>query len=440
MLGKTRFSKISPTFCVFPWMEQVVQPSGMMSFCCVAQQGGMISKESGAPYRAGKDRMEDAKNSPFMRNLRRDMLEGKKIDACRTCYFQESIGKKSYRQMHNEEWGREARGEILARIEASKKNDYAVSSAPIYLDLRLGNLCNLKCRSCNPYNSSQIFKETTQLMKESPEFENLRRKYEWSNPVVIEPWFETDKFWSEVHEAIPFLKKVYLTGGEPTLIQKNYEFLQRCVDTGYSKNIFLMFNTNCTNVQERFLELLPHFKWVLMNASIDSFGKSNDYIRHLSRWESIDRNFQKLLQVPGKVKLGVTPVIQIYNILEITNLLDYVEEMAVKHSKSINVDFLYATSPVYIDASILPQSIKSKAKERLEAFVKRSRFYGKEDFLTNSVDSCMNLLGRTEEAASEDRLRDFLTYTKILDDKRGQDFKTQFEELHGMLAAEGWTS
>ena len=43
---------------------------------------------------------------------------------------------------------------------------------------------------------------------------------------------------------------------EPTLVQGNYEFLQQLIDQGYAKNIGLVFNTNVTNFQDRFLAVV----------------------------------------------------------------------------------------------------------------------------------------------------------------------------------------
>ena len=427
---------ISPTFCVYPWIEQVVQSTGQLSFCCVADLGGKLRKENGEFFMAAEDKLEDAWNSTAMQNIRRAMLNGEKVDACKLCYFQESIGKHSYREMHNSEWQNKAGKEIARRVEESRNNNYKIEAPALYLDLRLGNLCNLKCRSCNPYNSSQIFKETVQLLKDDPAFNTVYTKNFGGTPPATSPWFEKDEFWDEVIAAIPNIRKVYLTGGEPTLIEKNYKFLNACVDSGHAKNIFLMFNTNCTNIQDRFLDLLPHFEFVLMNASIDGLDSTNEYIRFLSRWETVDRNFQKLLQAKGNIQMGVTPVIQVYNILTIVDLLEYVEKMMMQYNKKISVDFLYATHPKFIDISILPLSIKKLAATRLENFRKRSISYGVETFMTNSIDSCLNLL-QTSGDGSAEQLNDFLSYTGSLDRNRKQTFQKQFPELHSMLGSEG---
>ncbi len=430
----------SKTLCVYPWIEQVVQSNGKVGFCCVAKGGGMVKKDDGEAFRAGVEPLEDAWNSNHMKNIRKAMLAGENVAGCELCYFQESIGKTSYREMHNEEWLNKARVEIESRIEASQRNDFKLDTPALYLDLRLGNLCNLKCRSCNPYNSSQIYRETNQLYDLDLEFRNFWKKHNHDKkPAETPEWYESDLFWDEVIKSIPNLRKVYLTGGEPTLIEKNYKFMQACIDSGYAKNIFLMFNINCTNVQDKFLDFLPHFEFVLINASIDGFGKENEYIRHLSRWETIDKNFRKLVQLPKNVQIGVTPVVQVYNILTITKLLDYVEEIALNSERDINVDFLYATDPSYLNTQILPNSVKQEAISRLENYKRRSKTYHVQRYLKNSIDSCINLLSEHPES-DELRMRDFAQYTRLLDIHRKQRLESVMPDLSELLIAEGLLS
>ena len=292
-----------------------------------------------------------------MQSLRKGMLEGKKHPKCSTCYFQESIGKKSYREMHNEEWLKQIPKEIHRRVEASKENDFKVSDGPVYLDLRLGNICNLKCRSCNHHNSSKIYSESKALLQKDPEFTKLWKElYAGEELKPMPKWFESDEFWDQIIGSIPSLKKVYLTGGEPTLIENNFRFLQACIDSGRAKKIFLMFNINGTRVEDRFLEAIKHFKFVLINVSIDAEGQMNEYIRKGSDWDVIQKNLHKLCQTPNNVQLGVTPVLQAYNILNITDLLRYIESLVVKHRRDINVDFLYLLSPSFLAVEIKFQS------------------------------------------------------------------------------------
>ncbi len=137
--------------------------------------------------------------------------------------------------------------------------------------------------------------------------------------------FDDPAFWEGIYAQLPSLRKVYLTGGEPTLIRKNQEFLRKCVETGHAKHISLMFNVNCTHLPEEFVSLLRQFEFVLINASIDGFDDVNSFIRGGSDWATIDKNFRTMLEIEGQVQIGVTPTVQIYNVLSLVPLLEYIE-------------------------------------------------------------------------------------------------------------------
>src|SRR5688572_19702967 len=88
------------------------------------------------------------------------MHAGKRLDACRLCYQDEENGIRSYRQWANEYWlGASGSAEAVARsVERSQSAGFE-AARPLSFDLRLGNLCNLKCRMCSAGFSSQIEKD-----------------------------------------------------------------------------------------------------------------------------------------------------------------------------------------------------------------------------------------------------------------------------------------
>ena len=430
-------SQDSKTFCVYPWAHQLVLPPGTIGYCCVAKEGGPVLKKDGNRLRVPAATLSEAWNSDYQRDVRKKMLNGESLSACQLCYYQESIGKNSYRQMHNQEWLEKERAEIESRIDYSRNHDFAVKDGALYLDLRLGNLCNLKCRMCNPHNSTKIAAETEGLLKSDVEFKAVYAKYYGEDAVRIPKWYEDQTFWDGIYSQLGSLKKVYLTGGEPTLIKKNYEFLKKCVDSGHSKHIFLMFNINCTNLTDEFLSYLEHFEFVLVNASIDGFKSVNEYIRGSSDWDVVSANFFKLLRAKGPLQIGVTPTIQVYNVLSITDLLEYVERVSLEAGKSVNLDFLYVTDPPYLDIRILSPSIRQIALGKVLAYLaKSSDFVNSNKYLKNSLDSLVNAL-RSTAPANMEKLAEFAQYTKSLDRARGENFNVSLPVLSHSLASEG---
>ena len=417
----------SKTFCVYPWIQQQTTPTGKINFCCISMHT-FVPRENGEAMMLDKETFKDAWNSGYMKDIRKKMIDGKPVTGCETCYEQEKVGKRSYRQSHNEEWSKKIGSRKLeGLVERSVKNDFAVDQPPAYLDLRLGNLCNLKCRMCNPYNSVQIQKEWEKLDAKSGD------RY--------------SKFWKkyglEFGTCIPYLKKVYMTGGEPTLIEGNYRFLNKCREMGYAKKIELFFNINFTNLKDQFIEQLNDFHWVSVNASLDGYGIVNEYIRAPSRWSLIDKNFRKLAQQGGRrVALGISPVIQIYNILNIVDLLEYAEEVMEESGRKIIVDFLFCLHPDFLDIVHLPDNIKKEAISRLEEFKMSSQVYGKKTkeafFLTNGVDSTITRLTQSMGQENREMVNDFIRYSRTLDLERKQSMKDCLPELVFLLEEAGY--
>lgn len=421
------------SFCIYPWIHQYAKPTGHVGYCCIAHQDN-VKKDDGTDFDLSKDKLEDAWNSTYMKNLREDMYDGNKITGCETCYFQEKIGKESYRIRHNNDWTRRLGKQFVeSLVEDSKKNNFIVSDKPRYFDLRLGNLCNLKCRMCNPFNSTQIEKEWNSIDNNT----NGEMSKFWANRGVhkhsIEPWYESEIFWDSIDAAIPFLHKVYMTGGEPTLINKNYEFLEKCIDWGYADKIELFFNLNFTNMTDKFIDLINQFKWTNINASFDGIGSVNDYIRSPSNWNKLSENFAKLAKYGGNnIGLGISPVIQVYNILDIIPLLEWVEKITYETEKDILVDFLYCKSPKFLDPIILPQEIKLIALNQLKEYKSRpfyNRNSAKANFLKNSVDSCISMLEQNLDILNKHEIEEFKKYTKLLDNERKVSFLDTFPVL-----------
>ncbi len=210
------------TFCILPHIHQMIRQDGTVSLCCTAIDLGFQ-----------KDDPVKAWNSNYIKNVREALNNGKRIKQCQLCWDREDKGFRSMRQDANKEYG----------------TDLKPLATPKYLDLRLSNLCNLKCRMCNPVYSSQIAKEYDTINKEwSDEFiigteqEFLGKE---NNLQEVKPIM-----WDKLKSYIPGLEKIYFTGGEPTLVPQVKEYLQLCINTGHANHIDLVFTTNLTNINE----------------------------------------------------------------------------------------------------------------------------------------------------------------------------------------------
>ncbi len=383
------------SFCILPHIHQMARQDGSISLCCNAID---LGKQKDFPIQAWK--------SKYMEQVRKDLGSGNKISQCQLCWDSESKGFKSMRQDANAEYGVSA----------------ITLDTPKYLDLRLSNLCNLKCRMCNPVYSSQIAKEYTTMNDD------------WYNEFVIgeEKDFKTKTLhevkpdmWEQFKTYIPGLEKIYFTGGEPTLVPQVKEYLQECINTGHAHHIKLVFTTNLTNINNDILEMCEQFSNVHWGTSIDGYGELNNYIRTNSNWNAVDKNLKLLMQ--SKFSVGVHPTVSVYNILYITELLEYVEDLwDGRYMPYIFLNLLQ--TPDFLSFQYLPTNVKARASKKLERYLVQSKYCKVDNSHRNTVQSIIRLLKNSKHDTI--KLSTMKRFNSELDKTRQTKLEHILPEIH----------
>jgi MoaA/NifB/PqqE/SkfB family radical SAM enzyme len=426
----------SKTFCPYPWITVMTQPTGTVSWCCVARDnfknddGSMVDLNKG-------DRIESVWNSNHMRKIRKQMIEGEVVKGCEHCYDLEDMGFPSYRTNYIRDWFEySGKGEEIHNIiEKSIDNDYRVDESPMYLDFRLGNMCNLKCRMCQPQNSSQIQKEYAKIENTNPqEAQFIKDNFTWGQFAEnITPWQDDPEFLRQVEEWLPSVVKLYFTGGEPTIIERVYWIMEKCVEMGIAKDIELVFNSNMTNIQPRFLNLVEQFKNVLMCISVDAYGHENEYIRGASHWKQVEKNLRKYCASDVIGTVLFSPVIQIYNVLTITKLLDFCEELELEYGREVFVTFLICDYPTSLDFRNCPDQVREVAAGRLEEWLKRSKVLVNRPENVQTINATIKALKENRKDNWRQELITFQKYTDLLDSTRDEKMEEALPELHRLM-------
>jgi hypothetical protein len=78
-----------------------------------------VPKEDGKPMMLDKETFKEAWNSGYMKDIRKKMMNGEAVTGCETCYEQEKVGKRSYRQSHNEEWSKETGSKVFGKFSGA---------------------------------------------------------------------------------------------------------------------------------------------------------------------------------------------------------------------------------------------------------------------------------------------------------------------------------
>lgn len=354
-----RGDRVSPTFCVLPWIHRFTNIGGEVQVCCVSEEYNNNNiDDDGIPLNVLRVQDDDIlMNTHFMKNLRLEMMKGKWPRFCERCRVTEKDGGFSRRQFENATYF-----QFISRIINDTRPDGGIKVNIRTADYRLGNTCNLACRMCNPRSSSKWIKDWLQV-EEIPfasteaELDSFRRYKYYENP----------KIWESFRRQIPTLRNLHFAGGEPLVVDQMVRALKMCVDEGYAENIWLSYNTNLTYLPEEVKELWSRFHHVRIYASIDAYGELNDYIRYPSRWDLIHKNMIDLEENFEKYHLRlvlVNSTLQMYNVMRIDRLFKYLGEFEriIPIPKLINL-----FHPPYYSTQVLPLEMKDLVRERLKS-------------------------------------------------------------------------
>lgn len=394
-----------------PWNNVSVDPDGSVKPCCISRD--YIKKSDGTKFNLGHDKIEDFYNSPDYIEIRQKMLSGETVPGCSQCTQIESYGKESKRIITNRRFA-----DQLNQTETTVKPDIE------YFDLRFGNLCNLKCRSCIPLNSSQLDKQVIEHPK-------LKKFYHNSN-YNINDWYETEIFDSNLFSNLSHIKLLYITGGEPSLIKKNFELLKKLIKEGYSKDISLIINSNLTNDKSDFFDLIVEFKKVSFYASVDGYDSVQEYLRYPSDWSQIDKNIQKLVERRAdNIELKLAPVIQIVNLGSITDLFEYAEKFNRQADKLVVDVFLNVLeNPSYLNILHLPNEYKIECWNRIETWVNDKCQYQSELF-HSQLETLKNICFAVTEHPEE--IDTFFEFNEMLDKIQRTSLADTIPELYKIL-------
>lgn len=382
--------------CILPWIHLEATAVGNAKPCCLYKEPIKIN---GKIANLNNHSIDEVWNSDYMNNLRQQMIQGTEPEGCSACWEMESVGKRSKREISND-W-------FEHRLDRWNQP----LSTPTYFDLKLGTVCNLKCRSCSSYSSSKWAEDEIKIFGK-PFNQNLHSY-----------WIEEESpIWNEIEKFIPDIEYFDFTGGEPFLIKKHFEILQKCVDRGYAKNIIIHYNTNGSiQPTERMFEIWDQFKKVEIMFSIDGVEKKFEYLRHPAKWEKLVPIFQSVL-AKKKIWTPICYSVSIYNVMYMNEFIRWFKKFGL-HDDQLYFNFIFR--PEYMNIQSLPNESKIKIKEYLE---KTKTGYEWNDLKVKEVIDFM-----MEKSVSPDLPDQFRDMTIKLDEIRGENFAETFPELNEIL-------
>jgi radical SAM protein with 4Fe4S-binding SPASM domain len=380
----------SNTACTKLWNHLYIGTDNNITPCCIADHRYPLGNIENQSIKSILDSKESTQ-------LRQWMIDGYRVKSCKVCYNNEDNNIKSGRQSFKPK-----------SVDREKIR---------FLDVRLNNICNFKCRMCSEYFSSSIQQETIDIFGkdavlgyEKIDLSSTNRKTRLNNLQKLLPYVTKD------------LEKIYFAGGEPLITEEHYGILDQLIDVK-NFNININYNTNLSKLvykKQNVLDYWKHFTDVSVGASIDASGLTAEYVRHGTVWKDILDNINQIKNQTPHVNLTIASTVSwltLENLMELQTL--WIEQgLFTRDQLRINA----LVTPTFLCITSLPKFHKQRLSEKIKNHINRLG----QCQLSQHWAEAKNFMNNTN---SEYTLSEFTKTTRTLDIHRKESFVEVFPQF-----------
>lgn len=411
----------SPTFCIYPFSHFATKTDGEFKLCCRSEPVSHVASEG----------LLEAWNNETVKRVRRQMMVGERPKECETCWKMEDVGARSMRQRALVNGGTHSRWNLFKDSLPSLTESGELKIPPRSIELKISNLCNLKCRMCHPLDST-LWAKDWPAVEDMMEEQNggtyhLAKKLNITAKPLLSEFANNESWWSDFENLVDHLEIVEFAGGEPLIDDLHFrllEMLQR-----RAPDIDLKYSTNLTKLNYRGEDVTKkwsNFKSVEVYASCDGIYDVYDYIRTGGRFSDLDKNLDIIARTENfrLSEVAIACTIQMYNVFQVLEIADYFLNKKIRfHTHTV-------TWPRLLNIQILPNYAKNLLTEQTLTWMKREpRDENEEYFLPRTkkhLEDFINFMNGKDESHL---LPAFCEYTRRLDLIR----KTDARNLHPIL-------
>lgn len=358
----------SKTFCMHPFTGLATREDGAIKICCKSAPIGFIQNES----------LESAWNNDTMQLVRRQILNGERPEVCKPCWDLEDQGVESLRQRHINGVIPEARINLYPNTEFKEILPFEFPT----MEIKLNNLCNLKCRMCHPMDSTSWndWNQVVSFYKKEDNF--LVDKIDSLNLVnkpYLGPFDDSDNWWNSFEKLLPHFRRVEFAGGEPLMDPQHFKILEMLKP--YGNQIQLKYATNLSMLgkgNRTVHEYWPHFKSIAVNVSIDGYGPSYEYVRGNASWMELLSNIEEIQKFPNIDRIVGAVAVQVSNIYVIPRMIEFfLDTLGIVFYTNM------VSYPQCLSIQVLPEELKREVTDRL--LYAKTRIHGYDLVIKNPI-------------------------------------------------------
>ena len=395
----------SDTFCMMPWLHIHAFPDGRAYPCCFALDKYPVGD-------LNKNSMGEVFNNEEMRGIRNNMLANKPSKHCTKCYDQEKSGFFSLRLSSNKHFGHNIG--MVDNTQPDGTADFVIK----YWDIRFSNLCNLACRSCGTWFSSNWYEDHKKLTGRPP-----------AHAKIMRVGRSSDDIWEQMLEQFEHVEQFYFAGGEPIIMEEHYRILKE-LDKRKMYHVRLIYNTNFTRTKYKdidVLELWNKFDSVSIGASLDAEGKRGELMRKGTVWDDVVANRKRMLEICPQVDFYISSTVGLINALHIPDFHRNWVEQGLLKPQDFNFNLLQF--PFWQRIDLASPEYKQKIKQKYEEHIKWLRPHDHLTRATKGFESGIDYMMRRD---NHNHIDEFRREMQRLDDIRDENMLDVFPELEDL--------
>jgi hypothetical protein len=347
----------SCTFCMHPFTGLATREDGAIKACCRSHPVGFIQNNT----------LEEIWNNDTMKRIRKQVLNNERPPECEPCFSLEDQGVESLRQRHTRGFIPEARVNLYPNALDSLQDDFSMPFEIPTMELKLNNLCNLKCRMCHPGDSTSwndwdqvesFYKKDNNIIAKLVDDHNLKTK------PFLDKFQDNPEWWASLEKLLPYFRRVEFAGGEPLMDPQHYKILDMLAP--YGDNIEIKYATNLSTLGIKggrtVHDYWPKFKSIAVNVSIDGIGNSYEYVRGNASWDELVANIKEIQKFDNISRIVGACTVQVSNIMELDKVAEtFLDELGIVfHTHRVSY-------PKQLCIQVLPKSLKEVAIKRMTA-------------------------------------------------------------------------
>ena len=283
----------SKVYCPVAWNSISVLPDGRLRLCCHASDDHLIDQKT----LSKKMILNEIKETEFIKETRKSFLKNEAVKACDVCVSTEACGNKSAREELND---------FFPSRNYQEDDEMIIE----YLDISFSNECNMQCPMCSSNYSSMWEREDA----------NFTRKRKGIDQELI----DSELF----HTITKNVKLILIQGGEPFLSKSHIPFLNHLIKNSKTSEVVLDYVTNFSlPIKKEVVDIWKKFKEVNIYISLEGVGPVYDITRPPQKWKKQEKLFSQIIELASqsdlKVNFNIKTVIQVLNIFDIKNIIEY---------------------------------------------------------------------------------------------------------------------